>query len=225
MKKILTIALILAITLSLLTACRGKDNNGGGNNNPGSTNGGNNNEAFEFRENYILNNLKEFHLVYNITTHNNGETDTAAMEQIRTSAGYYYATDDSGDGLLLIKNGDSYDFYSNDGEGTYANTGMQYTKEMAEAMMVGMTAYMQAYAAYGSKMNKTGNTTVAGRACVEYTFNFTVPYQYKATYCIDKETGVCLKIKMDMAGAGQKVGYEFEATKFLTSGVSLPSYN
>jgi predicted small lipoprotein YifL len=232
-KQIFTFLIILTLSLTMLAGCGdngtvGTDDKSGSlpanttsSNATQSESGGG--EAFEYGEQYILNHLKEFHLIYNITTYENGETDTSTVEQIRTQDGIFWGISNE-DGMLLIKNGDSYDMYANTGDGTYEKAGMQYTKEMVDSLLAGMNAYMMAYTAYGSEMKKTGETTVAGRDCTEYTFEFSVPYKYKNTYCIDKETGVCLKINIEVAGAGQKTGYEFEATKFVTSSVSLPAH-
>jgi len=87
---------------------------------------------------------------------------------------------------------------------------------------------MTTYVMYGDMLNKTGSRTVAGRNCDEYIFDYTYPgfgYKYQYTYCIDKATGVCLLVQIAIEGAGEKIGYEFECTKFETSGVSLPAYS
>jgi len=228
MKKLLAIALIAILALSLLTACNGNSNTpgGGGNNNSA---GGNNSggDKFEFGEDFIKNNLKgSYHIIYDISTFDNGAENKITMEYIQTDEGFYWS-DGSSDGMLFIKNGDKYDVYFGDGDGKFMSLGMQYDKATAEAMMFGLSGYMTAYGAYGSQMNKVGNKTFAGRDCIEYTYDITAPvynYKYKNSYYIDKETGVCLMVSMEVQGAGQKVGYEFEATKFVTSGVSLPSY-
>ena len=238
MKKtfIAVIGLILALSL---TACGSGNNNNSntpsGNNstpgNPADTNSGNNNvvgEDVEFNMDYINNNLPaSYHIVYNITMHQNGETDGTTLEQIRTPEGFYFGQDED-DGMLFIKNGNNYDtYYGYDGE--FENAGMAYTKDMVEAMMFGINGYMTTYTAFSSQLGKSvGSVTVAGRNCEKYTFkNSSVPgigYKMDYTYYIDKATGVCLKVDMEIQGGGEKVGYEFEASKFETSGVSLPAY-
>jgi hypothetical protein len=222
----ITLTLILAIVLSLsvLTACGGENGNSASS---GSGDGSNNNGgAFEFGEDYISNNLKgDYQIIYNVTAYQDGETENITMEQIRTAEGYYWATGD--DGVLFIKNGENYDLYVKNGD-KYENSGILYPKDTAEIMMSSVSMYMTTYAAYGDSLNKTGSQTIAGRDCNEYTLDYTYPgfgYKYKYTYCIDKETGVCLKVQMAIEGAGEKIGYEFECTKFQTSGVSLPAYS
>lgn len=218
MKKIFTLALALILALSMLTACGGDSNDNGGGNNAGG--------AFEFGQDYINNNLKgDYWIIYNVTTYGDGETDSVTMEQIQTADGYYWSTDGD-DGTLFIKNGDSYDVYVKSDD-VYENTGATYTKDMVDLMMYSINMYMTTYAAYGDSLKKTGSETIAGRNCEKYAFDFTYPvynYKFKYTYCIDKETGVCLKFNMTVEGAGEKMGYEFECAKFQTSGVSLPDY-
>jgi len=244
MKKAVAFTLALVLVLSL-AACGGNksDASGGDKNTPsansgGSSGGDNNaggnggdsndgiNELFEFGEEYINNHLPaEYWIVYSITTYQNGETDNVTMEQIRTPEGYYWASGDD-DGMILIKNGDNYDVYMKYDD-VYENMGMSYNKEIAELMMIGISTYMQTYAMYGSSLDRAGSQTVAGRDCEVYAFDYTYPvlgYKYKYTYCIDKATGVCLKSQIAIDGAGEKIGYEFECTKFQTSGVALPKY-
>ena len=94
-----------------------------------------------------------------------------------------------------------------------------------ENMASGITMYMTEYAGHGSSLQKSGSDTIAGRSCDKYTMDYTHPSaKYKYTYYIDKATGVGLKFTMDLTSAGEKMGYEYEATKFQTTGVTLPSY-
>lgn len=232
MKKILAFALILALALTLMTACDLGDILGGGDNDDG---GGSNSskdkgsdEKFGYGTDFINNNLKgNYWVVYNISTHSNGDTDSAVMEQRRTSEGYYYATDGGEEGMMFIANGDDYDLYMPNGDGLYTKSGITYPKDTAESMMYGISMYMSSYAGFGSELVKSGSATIAGRDCEKYTFDYTYPvygYKYKYTYFIDKATGVCLKFDMELNGAGQKIGYEFECSKFETSNVKLPDY-
>lgn len=237
MKKIFAAVLVIALTLSLLTACSDNSNDINNNNNSSdiNDNGDNyenednnigNGETFEFGVDYINNNLKgDYHIIYNITTYENGETDSIMMEQIKTQDGYYFSSDD--DGMLFIKNGIEYDMYI-EYDGEYEKSGISYTDDIVNSMMIGITGYMTTYAAFGSSLNKTGNQTIAGRDCAEYKFDYIYPvygYKLKYTYYIDKATGVCLKFVMEVEGEGEKIGYEFECTAFETSGVQLPAYN
>lgn len=232
MKRIFAAVLALILAFSLLTACGDSSSdsdtnvNGGGDNNKSEDNNVIGGEAFEFGTDYINNNLKgDYHIIYDITTYENGETDSVTMEQIKTQDGYYFSSD--GDGVLFIKNGAAYDMYV-EYDGGYEKSGVSYTDDIVSAMMIGITGYMTTYAAFGSSLNKTGTQTVLGRDCVEYKFDYVYPvygYKFKYTYYIDKATGVCLKFLTEVEGEGEKIGYEFECSTFETSGVKLPAYN
>ncbi|MCL2509386.1 MAG: hypothetical protein FWF05_09440 [Oscillospiraceae bacterium] len=247
MKKILLLVLALLLALSM-AACGGggdKDGenqpNGDGENIDADSNNGDNNNGndngdiigdglFEFSEDFLKNSLQgDYHIIYKATTYGDGESESLTMEQIKTSKGYYYKSNDDS-GKLFIKNGEAYDAYE-EYDGVFENTEMQYSQMMVDIMMVGITGYMNTYSAFSSQLKKSGSQTVAGRSCTEYKFDYSMPGvgKVKYVYCIDKETGVCLKFSVDAAGSvlsgHQKVGYEFECTKFQTSGVSLPAYN
>jgi len=209
-KKIIVLFLLLILAFSLVSC-------GGGSNNKDS-------DKFEFGQDYINNNLKgDYWIIYNTTYWENGKSNTSSLEMIKTDKGYYYG--EAGEnGVLYIKNGDKYDVYYQGGD-AYESSGFQFDPEMVESMMLGITGYMNNYASYSSGMKKAGSETVAGRNCEKYTFGMTFPIKYQAVYCIDKETGVCMKLTMEVDAGGQKAGYEFECTKFQTSNVSLPKYN
>ena len=230
LKKQIVLVLALILTMTL-TACGGggsKPPASSGNNTPsGNTSTPTPANVFEYGLEYIEKNLKDnYRIVYDITTYENGDTNSVTMEQIWAKEGFYFAQD--GNGMLLIKNGDNYDMYADAGNGKYEKIPISYPKDAAEAMVIGITAYMNSYAVYGSMLKKDGSETVAGRDCEKYIMEYTYPvhnYKYKYTYSIDKATGVCLKFKMDLQGEGKKIGHEFIATEFQTSGVSLPKYN
>lgn len=228
MKKIINLALALILALSL-AACSG-NNNGSSDNgnsdgkNPSQSDGNNVGEAFIYGEDYINEKLGDYHIVYNVTTYAGGESDSAVIEQIKTSEGYYYRQD-SDYGVLFIKNGNQYDKYE-EYEDTFEKSEMTYDENTLKLMMTALNTYMTTYAGFGSSLSKSGSQTVAGRDCVEYKYDYNYPGygNFKYIYCIDKETGVCLKFTMELNGAGEKIGYEFECTTFETSGVSLPNY-
>jgi len=182
--------------------------------------------AFEFGLDFIEKNLKgSYHIVYDITAFSDGEEDSISMEQIWTPEGFYFAS--NGDGMLFIKNGEVYDVYADSGDGEFEKLPMTYPKDMAEAMVAGITGYMTTYASFADSLERDGSETVAGRDCEKYNLDFTHPMynsKFKYTYSIDKATGVCLKFKMDLLSDGKKIGYEFVCSEFKTSGVSLPKY-
>ena len=219
MKKILGLALTLMLVLASalpLVAC---DLIG----EIGNNSGGNKTEEFTYGQDYINKNLAgDYWIIYSITRYENGDSESITAEVRRTSKGYYYAYDDFE--MLFIKNGNGYDwYYGYDGDFQPWGTATEDEATMHMGMGLG---YMNAYSSYGSSMERSGSETVAGRDCAKYVYNYNYPfaaYKYKYTYCIDKKTGVCLKVTIEVQGQGQKAGYEFLCTKFQTSGVSLPS--
>ena len=222
MKKIFAIILVLVLTLSLLTACGGtivddvsKDDSDDGT------------FAYGNGTDYIANHLTgDYSITYKLSTSVSQED---AMEVIctRTSQGYYYKY--AGIEALYIKNEDGYDIYYGGSEGTFAKVDFMepIPKEDVEKQMAAIIGFMAQYSGSNiSDMKKSGNETVAGRDCVKYVANIASPLgALQWIYCIDKETGVCLKYTWDMAAMGESGGFAFECSEFKTSGVVLPEYN
>jgi len=231
-EKALALALVFLVSTSLLVACGGKpNNNNAGNTAAPETSGSVNetvDEAFEFSKSFIENKLTgNYKIVYNVATYTNGESDSATLELIWTPEGFYFAS--KGEGMLFIKDGDSYKMQVADGDGGYFDVGVNYPIETAEAFAIALTNSMAAYADYAemSGFERDGSENIAGRDCARYSYKRVYPgvaYAYDYKYWIDKDTGVCLKVKFDVDGQGEKIGYEFECLEFQTSGVSLPSF-
>ena len=219
------IGLVAVGSILFLTVFSDSANTDNQNNNTQNENNNNSKkESFEYGQDYINNNLGDYLLVFNVKSYENGESDSTSIEIRKTKAGYYMSS--GGSETLFIKNGDKFDVYMGS-DGEFEKSGMQYDEDMVHAMMNVYTMYMSSYASYGSELTKVGTDTVAGRKCDKYSYEFTYPmynYKYVYSYYIDKATGVGLKHTMELKGEGKKMGYEFEATKFETSGVSLPAY-
>ena len=218
---VIVVVAIIAVACFFLLGKGDKSDDKNGDNGNKNTNI----EAFEYGQDYINNNLKgDYWLVYNVTHYSGSDSGGVTMEIRKTSKGYFYSAD--GSDMLFIKNGDKYDQYYQDDD-VYTNSGMQWDQDWVESMMAGVTTYMIGYAGYGTSLQKSGTGTIAGRSCDKYTMEYSYPgisYKYKHTYFIDKATGVGLKLTMDAQTGSEKAGYEFEATKFQTTGVSLPAY-
>ena len=229
------VAVVVIVVVCLVMLGGGDKSGGNGNGDNTSNNGGNGgndsngnderSERFEYGEEYISKHLKgDYWIIYKISTYDNGDADTKTVEIRKTDKGYYLASD--GSEVMYIKNEDKFDtYYGSDGE--FTNSGMQIEEEYVKAMISGISLYMTAYATYESDLVKSGSDTVAGRSCDKYVMEYSHPYanyKFKYTYCIDKATGVGLKHTMEASAGGEKAGQEFEATKFQTSGVSLPDY-
>ena len=222
MKKVLGIILIGVLCLTIV-GCGKKTNNNNTDTNNDSNN--RNSETFEYGQNYIDNHLQgDYWIIYNLTNYQDGENDVTTIEIRRTAEGYYFLSD--GSEGLFIKNGDSYDMY-NGYDGEFEKSEIPMQSEYVEAMMNAYTMYMTSYVGYSQALNKIGTDNVAGRSCDKFAMDFTYPvynYKYKYNYCIDSATGVGLRFIIELSGSGQKMGYEFEATKFQTDNVELPPY-
>jgi len=221
------VAVVVVIILCFVLLGSGKkdetNNNSNGNNDDNSSINENNSD-FAYGQDYIDQHLKGDYLIaYTVTTYSDGDSDSTTIEIRKTDKGYYYSAD--GSEILFIKNGDAFDMYSGS-DGSFMKIGVSYDKETVQSMMLGV-AYMTSYASFATSLAKIGSGTIAGRACDKYEMDYSHPlydYKFKYTYFIDKATGVGLKFSVDAASGGQKSGYEYEATKFQTSGVTLPNY-
>ena len=235
MKKLFVLILALALTLSLAACGSGNNTNTGGNsgNNPtganstGSptSNGGDNTGAFAYGngKDYIANHLKgDYSITY--TVKSSDSSDTAVQSITKTAAGYYMVAD--GSESLFIKNGSQYDVYSGSKAEGFTKSGAQLSQEMVDTYTTALMTYMTYYGAYESGMKSDGSQAIAGRSCDQYTFDYAIAgASIKYVCCIDKETGVCLKLTYAAAAGGQGGSMTFECTDFKTSGVSLPTYN
>ena len=216
MKKFFAFALILMLSLSLLTACGGSGRNNGG----PSGNGDNNGEAFGYGNgrDYIASHLGDYSVTYQYSV--GGAGVALVVTGIRTSEGYYYSI--SGMETLYIKNGNNYDKYFNYGTGYIQDDG-SFTQAQVESDMSLITEFMTQYVGDISGMKKEGTATVAGRSCDKYSFSGAgVGAAMRYFYYIDKETGVCLKWDYDASVGGENFSVTFECTEFKTSGISLP---
>ena len=172
---------------------------------------------------FIAKNLTgDYSITYKIYA--NGSDETAEIFITRTSEGYYIGNFVSK--TLYIKNRDSlYETYFSSDEGFYRVDFLDpITEEEVRSNMAIIIDFMTQYSSE-SGLKKDGTETVAGRNCDRYKagasgFGMAVGI----SYCIDKETGVCMKFRYDMAGDEGMANMTFECIEFLTSGVKLPAY-
>lgn len=218
-KRFVAILLILVLVLAAgLTACGGNDDDNDGGDG-----------TFEYGTDYIESHLGTNYLVaYTITTHDGGSSASYSMELRRTENGYYMVDpDQSDDGILYIKGTGGYYEYAKNETGVYEKHYDTAISETTLSLYIGsVTVYMSIYAGYGATMQRNGSETIAGRDCAKYSYDYNYPGygKYKQTYCVDKETGVCLKFTVEWPGSSQKSGAEFLCTKFQKGGVTLPAY-
>ena len=174
---------------------------------------------------YIADHLKgDFSITYSLSSSSGDSSNEITC--IRTAEGYCLsspATD-----VLYVKNGETYDIYFQTDNGYEKIDFLDPKSEKEVQSDLGLVfGFMSQYGSL-TGLKSDGEETVAGRDCERYKMSVSVAalgVAAGATYSIDKETGVCLKFKYDVAGGGSLGSATFECTEFKTSGVTLPAYN
>ena len=178
--------------------------------------------GFSIGKDEIKSNIKgDFSITYKVYTSSSDKS--ADMIFIRTSDGYYFDMKEYK--YLYIKNGDMYDVYFPSDEGFFKVDFLEPQPEDAAASAFGALYDLMTTHIGKKDLKKDGDETVAGRSCDRYkesAVGFGVAFG--GTYCIDKETGACLKFQYDMAVEGGMGSATFECVEYLTSGVKLPDY-
>ncbi len=234
MKKILILVMVIMMML-VLTAC-GSDTQEAATDNTDQTAVENNRDAttpentdgtFDYSDTYLADHLQgDYSITYRFTYYTEGEdTLVQTITCARAGDGYYIKMGEEST-ILYIKNGEKYDMYVGDPNGNLTKIeGMVATEEEVQAATLPFLGYMGAYAEYDDALHKSGDATVAGRSCEQYTYEGAyLDTSARYDYYIDKETGACLKFFMAVSDNNIKGSYEFECTEFKTSGVSLPNY-
>ncbi len=184
--------------------------------------------AFNYTGNYINDHLKgDYSITYKMISSETGEDDTnASVKMMRTNEGYYIKIDEDSE-MMYIKNGDKYDMYLGDEEnGFELCEGISFNEEDVIAQTQIFLGYMNAYSQWDDSLKKDGSENIAGRSCDRFSYEYGVlGTKAKAEYCIDKETGVCLKYYIEGSSGGEGGSYQFECTEFRTNGITLPKYN
>jgi len=183
-------------------------------------------EAFAYGDgkDYIADKLKgDYSITYRAYMSNDSD-EFIEMTMIRTADGFYYGA--YGTEVLYIKNdGVYYTYFLMDGAFTKIDFIDPMTEEQVQAVMGGVLGFMSEYGKV-SGLKRDGSETVAGRDCERYKYGAAaLSTALGFIYCIDKETGVCLKYVIDVAAGGESASMTFECTEFKTSGVTLPAYN
>ena len=237
--KIMTFGLAILLIASLLSACFGRNigryipdndpdnssNSGSNNESPDKSEGGGAKEDFKYGngKDYILKNLKgDFSITYEVT--GSSSDDVYEIIYARTSEGYYinFPGMDMGP-MLYIKNGDKYDLYLKNGDVFEKIDVMDpVDEEQVQGPMLG--GFMTSYGGL-SGFERKGSETIAGRDCDKFELSAAgMGAAVRQIYCIDKETGVCMKFSLDAAAEGQVGNVNFECIEFKTSGVTLTAH-
>ena len=173
---------------------------------------------------YIASHLTgDFSITYAISS---GTGDNpGALTCIRTGEGYCLSSPASD--VLYVKNGETYDIYFKTDKGYEKIDFLEPKTEKEVQSDLGLVyGFMSQYGSL-TGLKSDGEETVAGRDCERYKMSVSIAalgVAAGATYSIDKETGVCLRLKYDVAGGGSLSSATFECTEFKTSGVALPAY-
>ena len=190
---------------------------------PGSSGKTEDKSEFSIGKDEIKSNFKgDFSITFRL--HTSASEEYAEMTFVRTSDGYYLATPDFQ--YLYIRNGDTYDLYFPSDDGFFKVDFIEpQTEEKIESNLGVFYDLITTHSSIkGLKID--GSETVAGRSCDRYTESAVgFGMALGSTYCVDKETGACLKFQYDMAVQGGMGRATFECTEFITSGVKLPEHN
>jgi len=171
---------------------------------------------------YIAQHLKDYSITYAFEGLASG-TGTAGA--IRTAEGFYCQFGTAGQ--LFVKNGDTFDVYIGSTDTPMTKSGAApATQSKVDNSCLTVTETMSQYAEFVSSLQSAGTDKVAGRATNKYTYTATATgFNMSATYWIDKETGVCLKYEYSESLLDRNHRWKkAEATKFVTSGVTLPKH-
>lgn len=226
MKKIAMFLLVLVMMLSLVACKGGKDpvvGPDGGDNQPV----GGEEESFNYNDEYIAKHLNGDYLIsYKLTTTDSADSGSDfTILMMHNSEGYYIKISEDTE-ILYLKNGDMYDMYLPNGDNQFEKIpDISYTEEDVKTQSQAFMGYMSAYSTFSDYLKKSGSATVAGRSCIKYKYDYSAfGVKVKGEYCIDKETGVCLKYVFEGSSGGEIGSYQFECTEFKTRGISLPSH-
>jgi hypothetical protein len=184
------------------------------------------NEEISYGEEYITHHLGDYWLTYSFTSKSNGVAqDPVLISVARNQEGYYYK-DNTGGEALFLKNGALYDIYTPNDQGQLEKvSGIQYEKESVEGFTSSFLNFMTIYEISKTDLVSDGSETIAGRLCDKYVYHSSfVDSAVDLKYSIDKETGVCLRYNTQVLSGKDTGAFEFLATVFKTSGVTLPSH-
>lgn len=222
MKKLIVCMCTLGLLLSLV-AC----GTGGKTPTDNPDNGKEEETTFDYTGNYIDDHLRgDYSITYQMLSSDSEEGDASySIKMMRTSEGYYVMLGEDTE-MLYIKNGDKYVMYIGDSEnGFEPYADVTLTEDEVKAQTQAFLGYMSAYTQFEDSLKNNGSVSIAGRNCIKYSYDYNaLGVSAKAEYCIDKETGVCMKYYLEGKSGGEGGSYQFECTEFKTSGVALPKY-
>ena len=151
---------------------------------------------------------------------------TSSISLIRTEKGIYISSGDSE--MMFIKASGAYVTYTKAEDGVFVKT--EEAQELADGYMnqyiSTFSNFCYAHEQNFSSMTKGVKATVCDRPCTEYTYEIKDGVsEYKYTYTVDDETGICMKYYLEGTDENGESGvYEYVCTNFSLSDVQLPKY-
>lgn len=182
-----------------------------------------------------------YYVKFQYSSSDNGEEEEPEKMYYGVKDGVVWAGDDEGSGAAIKKDGNQYHYYYLE-EGAYVY-GSTVSGEQADSYEASYQAIYSNWLyfgnAYDGQLKKGADTTVAGRSCYTYTFNFSsardlgaytsllsgvadVKVEYKIA--VDKELGLTMKLELTGEADGDKGSFNFEVLEFKTgSQVQVPT--
>ena len=162
-----------------------------------------------------------------VTSTETGEqTQTATITYAESKDAFYYKND-TDEIMFDFSNPDKCVTYEKNAEGTwekydtvYAESGItrEQMEQAASAYTVVLTEYLGNYSQFAGQMMKVTPAKIAGRDCDQFTYSMMIMgYGMEYTFCVDRETGMCLQWEMK-ASAGEQgaAAAEFTCSRFET---------
>lgn len=206
MKKF-TLCILAIIMVVSLSACgtdsAEKDTSQADKQTPsGSTEGA----SFDYTGDFIDDHLNgDYSITYKMLSSETGaENSSYEVKMMRTSEGYYAMLGKDTE-MMYIKNKDKYDMYIGDSENGFEKMPeISLSEHEVKAQTQAFLGYMSAYSQFEESLKSTGSVTIAGRSCKKYSYDYNIlGNKAKAEYCIDKETGVCMKYFIEGSAGGE----------------------
>lgn len=215
-KILFALLIVLVLSFSFVACNSDKDGTDGG------TNGANFKTAEEIASAFSNGQLT---IKYNTS---NGSNDYYTVTQTEQGCFYssYRTPKDILDGTLFLKSENGYKMYDiTDGERTFE---MAYESDSVADMFVGniFSTYLTAYSSLdANSFNNKGSTTVANRECTKYEYSYSgLGASVKYEYCIDNQTGICLKFVGSAGSGGDSATASFEVIELILGNASLKKY-
>ncbi|MEQ8198861.1 MAG: hypothetical protein ABRQ27_12770 [Clostridiaceae bacterium] len=238
MKKI-TVLLLSFVLIFSLAGCAKSSSETTDSDNNNSTDSGNtitadNNdqEEFQYSDEYVSAHLgNEYAVAYKFAYfENNKETNTTVITIKKSDKGYYFNLGDASENavdseFMYVKENDKYVICTKGDNGVFSKvSGVTMTEDEIKATAEGTLSYMSFYKTFVDDLNKVGTETICGRVCDKYSMkSYNTATSVFIEFCIDKETGVCLKYTVDAKDWNERGGFNFECIEFKTANVELPA--